>query len=127
MIPEGEEDLVHGKRGADGLDEHAHADRACGEAELGFGPLEHVVPELGVGGTFELRQVEVRPGAAATAAAALVATQTPKSKSERSDRLTVDREVRLSRCHPRVRTMSVAWSGFGIRISPPISAVRVPA
>ena len=54
VIPQGEEDLVHGERSADGLDEHAHADRACGEAELGFGPLEHVVPEQSVGGTFEL-------------------------------------------------------------------------
>ena len=101
MIPEGEEDLVHGKRGTDGLDEHAHADRACGEAELGFGPLEHVVPELGVGGTFELRQVEVRPGAGGGRCSGVGGDTDPEVEERRSDRLTVDREVRLVEVPPR--------------------------
>ena len=85
------------------------------------------MPEQGVGGAFELGQVEVRPGVGGDRCGGVGSDTDPEVEERCSDRLTVDCKVRFFECQPRVRTMSVAWSGLGIRVSPPISAVRVPA
>ena len=71
VLAELEQDLVHLERREDRLDEHGRPDAAAGDAGRGLGVDEDVVPEAGLEVALELRQVEVRAGAAASASAAL--------------------------------------------------------
>ena len=64
MVAQLVEDLVHLERREDRLDQHRRADRAARQAERVLGEREDVVPEPRLEVALELRQVEVRAGAA---------------------------------------------------------------
>lgn len=64
MFPQLEEDLIHLEGSGKGFNENCSTDCAVGEAEVGLGEVEDVVPEAGL--TVVLHFGEVEVGAEAT-------------------------------------------------------------
>ncbi len=103
------EDLLHLERRRDRLDEHRRADRAVRDAERVLGEGEDVVPQPRLEVVLELRQVEVRPGAARDELASRCGRSTARSRRatrmpERSiPARSVYRRCFSTRCQPRGR------------------------
>ena len=89
------EDLVHLERREHGLDQHGRADRAAVEAELVLGEHEGPAPEPRLAVALELREIEVRPGAAVELLARVVEHAEAEVEQARGDRLAVHLEVAL--------------------------------
>src|SRR4051812_36578649 len=65
------------------------------QAELLLGEYEHVVPQSGFEVAFELRQVEVRAGAAVEQRMRVVEAREPEVEEARGDRSAVDEHMPL--------------------------------
>ena len=89
------EDLVHLERGEDRLDENRRPNRAVRDSQGLLGVDEDVVPEPGLLGSLELRQVEIRPAATPDRFGCVVEEVQPEVEEAGRDRGAIDEDVSL--------------------------------
>ena len=107
------QDLVHLERGQDGLDQYGGLDRSSRDAKGVLRADENIVPEPGLEMALQLRQIEIRPGAAGDELPGVVKKK--QSEIEESCPTSARRRRRTcfsTRCQPRGRTSSVAVLAF---------------
>jgi hypothetical protein len=95
MVLQLPQDLVHLEGGDHGLDQHRRADRAVRDAEFLLRQREDVVPQARLEVRFQLRQVEVGPGAAREQLLRVVEEEEREVEDAARDGLAVDRHVLL--------------------------------
>ena len=95
MLAQLVQDLVHLERREDGLDQHGRLDRASRDAEPLLREQEDVVPQPRLEMALELRQVEIRPGAARDQLLGVVEDVQAEVEQRAAHRLPVDGEVRF--------------------------------
>jgi hypothetical protein len=97
------EDLVHLEGGRERLDEDGRLDRAALQPEVVLGAVEDVVPQARLAVGLQLRQVEVRPGAAVEQLTGVVEDVEAEVHEPAGHRLAVDEQVALHEV-PAART-----------------------